>query len=165
MSEAKLVEAMPTLKQIATVLGVQVERVRSVAKKPIVGQAYDPKATNWDAIKAFIGNRLERTGYDTVEDVLAAALDVEITVASRGTGAKIQMLDIEGSVTTPSRRCELNPGDIIVEKKSGAEFVVDYVNATIVVIKPISAEGKETLSHAIGNRIFNNKYAKKTDAE
>lgn len=162
MSETlKTVEAMPTLKQIATVLDLPVERVRNVAKKPIIGQAYDPKAINWDALNAFVGNRLERTGYESVEAVYEAAKEVEITVATRGTGAKIQMLDIEGSETTPSRKCELNAGDIITEKKSGTDFVVDYVNATIVVIKPISADGKETLSHAIGNRIFNNKYAKK----
>ena len=161
MSEQKNVVARPTLKQLAVVLDLQVERLRNVAKKPIVGEAYDPKATNWDAIDAFITNRLERTGYASLEEVYAAAAEVEITTTSRGTGSKIQMLDIEGSLTTPDRKCALVPGDIIVEKKSGAEFVVDYTNATIVVFKPVSAEGKETLSHAIGNRIFNNKYAKK----
>lgn len=162
MSELNnMMEAKPSLKQIATVLDVQIERIRNVAKKPIVGQAYDPTAINWDAVGAFVTNRLERTGYDTLEDVYNAALDVEVTTVTRGSGAKIEALDIEGSTTTPTRKCELVAGDTIVEKKTGAEYLVDYVNATIIVFKPFSTEGKETLSHAIGNRIFNNKYSKK----
>lgn len=162
MSELDItVEARPTLKQLATVLDVQIERIRNVAKKPIVGQAYDPTAINWDAVDTFVKNRLERTGYETLEEVYAAALEVEVVTVSRGTGSKIEALDIEGSETTPSRKCELVAGDTIIEKKTGAEYLVDYVNATIVVFKPFSIEGKETLSHAIGNRVFNNKYSKK----
>lgn len=162
MSELNITEvARPSLKQLATVLDVQIERIRNVAKKPVVGQAYDPTAINWDAVDTFVTNRLERTGYDTLEDVYAAALEVEVTTVTRSSGNKIEALDIEGSTTTPSRKCELVAGDTIIEKKTGAEYLVDYVNATIIVIKPFSLEGKETLSHAIGNRIFNNKYSKK----
>jgi hypothetical protein len=159
MSEIMNEVARPSLKQLATVLVLGVERIKNVAKKPIVGQAYDPKAINWDAVDAFITNRLERTGYDSLEAVYAAALEVEETVRVAG-GASKAMLDIEGSTTTPARKSELAAGDVITEKATGENFEVCYVNETIVVYKPISAEGKVTLSHAIGNRIFNNKFAK-----
>ena len=164
MSEKNFEVARPSLKQLAVVLDIQVERIRNVAKKPIVGQAYDPKAINWDAVDAFITNRLERTGYESLEAVYEAALEVEVAVRVAGGSSKV-MLDIEGSTTTPARKVELAAGDTITEKATGEIFKVDYVNETIIVYSPISEEGKTTLSHAIGNRIFNNKFAKVTDAE
>lgn len=160
MSEIMYEGARPSLKQLATVLDLGVERVKNVAKKPIDGQVYDPKAINWDAVDAFVTNRLERTGYDSLEAVYAAALEVEETV--RVASASKTMLDIEGSTTTPARKAELAVGDTITEKATGENFKVDFVNETIVVYSPISAEGKVTLSHAIGNRIFNNKFTKAT---
>ena len=159
MSEIMYEGARPSLKQLATVLDLGVERVKNVAKKPIDGQVYDPKAINWDAVDAFVTNRLERTGYDSLEAVYAAALEVEETVRVAGGASKV-MLDIEGSTTTPARKAELAIGDTITEKATGENFKVDFVNETIVVYSPISAEGKVTLSHAIGNRIFNNKFTK-----
>lgn len=158
MSEIMNEVARPSLKQLAVVLDLQVERIRNVAKKPIVGQAYDPKAINWDAVDAFITNRLERTGYDSLEAVYEAALAVEVTI--KAPGSSKTMLEVEGSTTTPARKSDLQAGDIIVEKATGEKFEVCYTNETIVVYKPINEEGKITLSHAIGNRIFNNKFEK-----
>lgn len=158
MSEIMNEVARPSLKQLAVVLDVQMDRIRSVAKKPIVGQAYDPKAINWDAIETFISNRLERTGYDSIEDVFAAALEVEDAKPARAAKAEIAMLDVEGSETTPARKIEVNAGDTIYEKKTGTEYKVEFVNETIVVFSPISLEGKLTLSRSIGNRNFNSKF-------
>lgn len=158
MSEIMNEVARPSLKQLAVVLDVQMDRIRAVAKKPIAGQVFDPKAINWDAIDAFITNRLERTGYESVEEVYEAALLVEDAKPARAAKAEIAMLDVEGSTTTPARKIDINAGDTIYEKKTGAEFVVDYVNATIVVFSPISTEGKLTLSRSIGNRNFNSKF-------
>ena len=115
MSEIMNEVARPSLKQLAVVLDVQMDRIRSVAKKPIVGQAYDPKAINWDAIETFISNRLERTGYDSIEDVFAAALEVEDAKPARAAKAEIAMLDVEGSETTPARKIEVNAGDTIYD--------------------------------------------------
>lgn len=150
--------ARPSLKQLATVLDIAMDRIRSVAKKPITGQLYDPKAINWDAIDTFVANRLERTGYDSVEAVYEAALLVEDAKPARAAKAEQVMLDVEGNETTPARKIEVNAGDTIYEKKTGAEFKVEFVNPTIVVFSPISAEGKLTLSRSIGNRNFNSKF-------
>lgn len=158
MSEKEVV-AMPTLKQIAVVLDCQVERVRSVAKKPIPGEAYDPSKINWSAVEAFIGNRLDKTGYDSVEAVLDAAKEVEVT--TRAVGQATKMLEVEGSTTTPERKLDVKAGDVIVDKKKGIEYEVDYVNPTITVYHPISETGALTLSNAIGNRNFNSKFALK----
>lgn len=164
MSEKNFEVARPSLKQLAVVLDLQVERIKNVAKKPIVGEAYDPKAINWDAVDAFVTNRLERTGYGSLEEVYAAACEVEVATRVAGGASKV-MLEVEGSTTTPARKSDLLVGDIITEKATGENFEVCFVNETIVVYHPIVEEGKIALSHAIGNRIFNNKFAKLTATE
>lgn len=164
MSRDYKVDAMPNLKQIATVLDLPVERLRNVAKKPIAGEAYDPKSINWGAIESFIENRLSKTGYDSVDAVYDDADKVEITVRATG-GSAISMLEVEGSNTTPARKYEVKAGDTIVLKSDLTEYLVEYVNETIVVYKPISESGALTLSSATGNRVFNNRFTVKKAEE
>ena len=165
-----------TLKQLATVLGVPMERIRTVARKPITGQPYDPKAINWDAIDAFVSNRLARTDFDSVEEVYAAAEEV-VTSTGRalgGSAAPKKMLkaidaagfDEDGKAilceiaTTPERKGNLSVGDLITEKKTGVECEVVYVDETIVVYRAIAEHDADTcvLTHSIGNRNFNSKF-------
>ena len=162
MSEkANVGASKPSLKQIAEVLGCPVDRVRSVARKPIPGEPYDPKAINWDAIDAFITNRLEKTGYESLEDVYAAALEVEVKTSTRAAGQKTEMLDVDGSETTPARKLNVQPGDMIHDKKTDTDYEVEYVSPTIVVFHAINVEeGKIALSHSIGNRNFNSRFTK-----
>lgn len=153
-------ERSVSLKQIAIVLDCPVERIRNIAKKPIVGQPYDPKAINWDAVDNFIKARLEKSGYESVDEVYDAAAEVEIATKSAG-GHTVEMLAVDGSETTPKRKVDLVAGDFIAKKGTGERYVVDFVNDTIIVYSSVEcSEGKITLSHAIGNRIFNNKFNK-----
>ena len=166
-----------TLKQLATVLGVPMERIRTVARKPITGQPYDPKAINWDAIDAFVSNRLERTDFDSVEDVYAAAAEV-VTSTGRALGGSaapkkmLKAIDVAGYdengsailceiATTPERKGNLSVGDLITEKKTGVKCEVVYADETIVVYKAIAEHDEDTfvLTHSIGNRNFNSKFA------
>ena len=161
MSEKATVVARPTLKQLAEVLGCPVDRVRSIARKPIPGEEYDPKAINWGAIDVVVTNRLEKTGYDSLEDVYAAALEVEVKTATRAVGIKTEMLNVEGSETTPARKHNVQPGDIVHDKKTGLDYEIEYVSPTIVVYHGVNVEeGKIALSHSIGNRNFNSRFSK-----
>lgn len=165
-----------TLKQLATVLGVPMERIRTVARKPITGQPYDPKAINWDAIDAFVSNRLARTDFDSVEEVYAAAAEV-VTSTGRALGGSaapkkmLKAIDVAGYdedgaailceiATTPERKGNLSVGDLITEKKTGVKCEVVYVDETIVVYKAIAEHDEDTyvLTHSIGNRNFNSKF-------
>lgn len=164
-----------TLKQLATVLGVPMERIRTVARKPVTGQPYDPKAINWNAIDAFVSNRLSRTDFDSIEEVYAAAAEV-VTSTGRALGGSaatkkmLKAIDVAGYedgmaivckiTTTPERKGNLSVGDLITEKKTGVKCEVVYVNETIVVYKAIVDHDEDTcvLTHSIGNRNFNNKY-------
>ena len=165
-----------TLKQLATVLGVPMERIRTVARKPITGQPYDPKAINWDAIDAFVSNRLARTDFDSVEEVYAAAAEV-VTSTGRALGGSaapkkmLKAIDVAGYdengsailceiATTPERKGNLIVGDLITEKKTGVKCEVVYTDETIVVYKAIAEHDEDTfvLTHSIGNRNFNSKF-------
>ena len=165
-----------TLKQLATVLGVPMERIRTVARKPITGQPYDPKAINWDAIDAFVSNRLARTDFDSVEEVYAAAAEV-VTSTGRALGGSaapkkmLKAIDVAGYdedgaailceiATTPERKGNLSVGDLITEKKTGVKCEVVYTDETIVVYKAIAEHDEDTfvLTHSIGNRNFNSKF-------
>lgn len=165
-----------TLKQLATVLGVPMERIRTVARKPITGQPYDPKAINWDAIDAFVSNRLARTDFDSVEEVYAAAAKV-VTSTGRALGGSaapkkmLKAIDVAGYdedgaailceiATTPERKGNLSIGDLITEKKTGVKCEVVYADETIVVYKAIAEHDEDTyvLTHSIGNRNFNSKF-------
>ena len=165
-----------TLKQLATVLGVPMERIRTVARKPITGQLYDPKAINWDAIDAFVSNRLERTDFDSIEEVYEAAAQV-VTSTGRALGGSaapkkmLKAIDVAGYdedgtaivceiATTPERKGDLAVGDLITEKKTGVKCEVVYVDETIVAYKAITDHDEDTyvLTHSIGNRNFNSKF-------
>lgn len=145
---------MANLNQIAAVLGIPAVRLQTaqVAYKPIEGQPYNPKEINWDSVKAFIERRLDKTDYETVEEVLAAAETIEI-VPKRRAGASAAKGNLFGTV--PMRKFDVAVGDTIYKKKDGTANTVLYVNDTIVVYEPEHEEGEQVVSEAIGNRMFN----------
>lgn len=150
----------PSLNQLAIVLGIPAARLQSnmVAYKPKLGEAYEGnKKINWEAVSEFIGRRLEKTGYDSIEDVYAAALATEYT-PKKATRAK-DPNSVYGKVlfgTTPVRKGNLQAGMTIKSKKTGEMFTIVYCNDTIVVFEP--TEGEFKVSTAVGNRVFNGSY-------
>ena len=148
-------DKQPSLNQLAIVLGIPAVRLQSaqVAYKPIEGEPYTAKKINWAAVSAFIDRRLDKTGFETVEEVYAAALETEYT-PKRASRAK-DPNSVYGKVLfgkTPLRKGHIAVGDLIKSRKTGEIFTVVYVDDTIVVFKP---EGDEAVSQGIGNRMFN----------
>lgn len=62
----------PTLKAFAQVMGVQPNRLYSVAKQPKVGEIYDSHVYNWDALDRFMFIRLKEGV--TLEEFVQSAL-------------------------------------------------------------------------------------------
>lgn len=146
----------PSLHQLALVLGIPAVRLQSaqVAYKPVEGLPYDSKRINWANVSAFISRRLDKTDYDTVEEVYEAALKTEYT-PKRGSGRAASEGSVYGKFifgTTPLRKGNVKVGDTIYRKKDNMPFKVLFVNETIVVYAP---EGENVVSEAIGNRMFN----------
>lgn len=152
-------ENLPSLNQLAIVLGIPAVRLQSaqVAYKPIEGQPYNAKAINWASVSAFIERRLDKTDFDSVEAVYAAACAVEYA-PKRGGGRAAAEGSVYGKVlfgTVPVRKGDVKVGDTIYKKKDGSANTVIYVNDTIVVYEAAHDEGTKVASEAIGNRMFN----------
>lgn len=147
----------PSLNQLAIVLGVPAVRLQSsqVAYKPIEGEPYVAKKINWKSVGDFISRRLEKTGYESVEEVYEAALAVEYT-PKRGTHAK-NPNSVWGKVlfgSTPMRKGNVTIGDTIENKKTKELFNVVFVTPTIVCYEPAEAT-EDVITSSIGNRMFN----------
>lgn len=152
-------EKFPSLNQLAIVLGIPAVRLQSaqVAYKPIEGQPYSAKAINWESVSAFIARRLDKTDYDTVEAVYAAALETEYT-PKRGGGRTAGEGSVYGKTlfgTVPVRKGDVKVGDTIYKKKDGSAHTVIFVNDTLVAYEPKHEDGVKVVSEAIGNRMFN----------
>lgn len=152
-------ENIPSLNQLAIVLGIPAVRLQSaqVAYKPIEGQPYNAKAINWASVSAFIERRLDKTDYDSVQAVYEAALEVEYT-PKRGGGRAAAEGSVYGKTlfgTVPVRKGDVKVGDTIYKKKDGSAYDVIFVNDTLVAYEPKHAEGEKVVSEAIGNRMFN----------
>ena len=150
----------PSLNQLAIVLAIPAARLQSaqVAYKPIEGEAYVAKKINWQSVSEFIERRLDKTGYDTVEAVYAAALATEYT-PKRATRTK-DPNSVYGKVlfgTTPVRKGDVKVGDTIYDKKTNTAHVVVFVDDTIVCYKEISDD--PAVTSAVGNRMFNMNFA------
>ena len=151
----------PSLQHLAIVLGIPAVRLQSaqVAYKPIDGKPYNAKEINWASVSAFISRRLDKTDFDTVEDVYAAALETEYT-PKRGSRAK-DPNSVYGKIllgTTPVRKGDVHEGTRIINKKSGEAFTVVFATPSIVCFEADHAEGELVLTQSIGNRMFNMKF-------
>lgn len=162
--------ARPSLHQLAIALGIPYARLASqqVAYKPIQGQPYT-KDINWDAVDAFVERRLDKTDFDSVADVYAAALEVEYAPKARRSANPDSVWGKMLFGTTPMRKGNLKAGDTIKHKKTGVTGTIVFVNDTIVCYDAITEDGSKVPTSAIGNRVFNNQYeivtAEGADAE
>lgn len=162
--------ARPSLHQLAIVLAIPYARLASqqVAYKPVQGQPYT-KEINWDAVDAFVERRLDKTDYDSVEAVYAAALEVEYSPKARRSANPDSVWGKMLFGTTPMRKGNLKVGDIIKHKKTGTTGTIVFVNDTIVCYDEITEDGSRVPTSSIGNRVFNNQFeivsGESTDAE
>lgn len=162
--------ARPSLHQLAIVLAIPYARLASqqVAFKPVQGQPYT-KEINWDAVDAFVERRLDKTDYESVEDVYAAALEVEYSPKARRSANPDSVWGKMLFGTTPMRKGNLKVGDIIKHKKTGTTGTIVFVNDTIVCYDEITEDGSRVPTSSIGNRVFNNQFeivsGESTDAE
>lgn len=158
----------PSLHQLAIVLGIPYARLANaqVAYKPQMGKPYSKDEINYEAVDAFVTRRLEKTDYTSLEEVYAAALEVEYTPKHR-TGNPNSVWGKFLFGTTPVRKGNLKIGDLIKSKKSGITGKIVFVNDTIVCYDPISEDETPVCTASVGNRVFNNQFEilESTDAE
>lgn len=155
----------PSLKAIAEVLGVQAQRIYSVAKQPKAGEVYDARVYNWDAIDRFITKRFDPDkGLATHADVIAKALEMDVEFQAkdgrkgpRGTTKEgIKMAD--GTIM-PARKAALEIGQRVMLKKETAPtvYIVALLTETHVVLQPTDSTALNSYSNwTINQKIVTN---------
>ena len=89
------------LKAFALALDIPATRLYAIAKRPIIGQVYDPNAKNWNAINEFLTTKLTAPDavYANMEKLVAAAAEqakwMEQNATARvATGSNL--IDVDG---------------------------------------------------------------------
>ena len=120
----------PTLKAMASVLGVPAQRLYSVAKQPIEGKEYNAKEYNFDAINRFVARRLEGK-FDSMDEFIAEAqlADEQLKTSDgrrRGRtagAAKADDIQLADGSVIPGRRAELEVGQVVYMRGNGKNAV------------------------------------------
>lgn len=156
-------KGMPTLKAIATVLGIQPTRIYSVAKTPKEGEIYDAKVYNWEAIERFVERRLGQNEVpETVEEVIDKALEVDIELKAndgrknRTGSAAGRKIEVDGKMI-PERRYSNHEwkdedgnvlDNLVAFKKDPEVYKIIFQTRSHTVLMPVDdAAGTITKSH------------------
>lgn len=143
-------ETTITMKAFAIALEIPVTRLYSLAKKPVVGQVYDPAVTNWDAINEYIASKLAEEGskFETMEAAVEAAVEVQKEMderAVRHTATGSNLIDIDGG-KMPKRKSNLMEQNeagntLLAFKKDAAVYQIVYQTAGYTVIREVNEDG------------------------
>lgn len=137
--DAGTITEAPTLKAMAEVLGINPQRIYTVAKQPKEGEIYDARVYNWDAIQKFISKRLDEG--QTYADFIALVIakDEELKASDRRSGRRVSDADRYVKCSTglmPKRKYEVEVGQKILLKKVDEIFEVILASDTHVVLAP-----------------------------
>lgn len=155
----KMGVAQPSLRAIAEALGTPQQRIYSVSKQPKMGEVYDPKVYNWDAITKFVEKRLSDE-LPTFEAVINKALEIDAELAQRdgrrGTRGSSKELIQVGDKFVPARKYNFEIGDEIALKNDGNVYKVVYQTSVSMVLQPIAPVESEALT-CLSNWTLNQK--------
>lgn len=155
----KMGVAQPSLRAIAEALGTPQQRIYSVSKQPKMGEVYDPKVYNWDAITKFVEKRLSDE-LPTFEAVINKALEIDAELAQRdgrrGTRGSSKELIQVGDKFVPARKYNFEIGDEVALKGDGNVYKVVYQTPVSMVLQPIAPVESEALT-CLSNWTLNQK--------
>lgn len=155
----KMGVAQPSLRAIAEALGTPQQRIYSVSKQPKMGEVYDPKVYNWDAITKFVEKRLSDE-LPTFEAVINKALEIDAELAQRdgrrGTRGSSKELIQVGDKFVPARKYNFEIGDEVALKNDGNVYKVVYQTPVSMVLQPIAPVESEALT-CLSNWTLNQK--------
>lgn len=155
----KMGVAQPSLRAIAEALGTPQQRIYSVSKQPKMGEVYDPKVYNWDAITKFVEKRFSDE-LPTFEAVINKALEIDAELAQRdgrrGVRSSSKELIKVGDKFVPARKYNFEIGDEIALKGDGNVYKVVYQTEVSMVLQPIAPVESEALT-CLSNWTLNQK--------
>lgn len=183
-----------SLKAFALALDIPATRLYAVAKRPIVGQVYDPNAKNWDAISEFLTAKVTapEAAITSLEALVEAAAEKEKWMAENVTARVAtgsNLIDVDGGKMPKRKAAMFEMGNeqesLICFKHDAGVYKMVYQTLGYTAIREVNEDGtfaKEeirvvsnstlntkcvpptTMAQAIADR-FSGVYAEQTNTE
>lgn len=157
-----------SLKAFALALDIPATRLYAIAKRPIIGQVYDPNAKNWDAINEFLTNKVTAADatITSLEELVTVAVEkekwmAENTTARVATGSNL--IDVDGGKMPKRKAAMFDMGSeqesLICFKHDAGVYKMVYQTLGYTAIRQVNEDGtfaKEEI-RVVSNSTLNTK--------
>ena len=157
-----------SLKAFALALDIPATRLYAVAKRPIVGQVYDPNAKNWDAISEFLTAKVTapEAAITSLEALVEAAAEKEKWMAENVTARVAtgsNLIDVDGGKMPKRKAAMFEMGNeqesLICFKHDAGVYKMVYQTLGYTAIREVNEDGtfaKEEI-RVVSNSTLNTK--------
>ena len=157
-----------SLKAFALALDIPATRLYAIAKRPIVGQVYDPNAKNWDAINEFLTAKVSApdAAITSIEELVKVAAEKEKWMAENAsarvaTGSNL--IDVDGGKMPKRKSAMFEMGNeqesLLCFKHDAGVYKMVYQTLGYTAIRQVNKDGsfaKEEI-RVISNATLNTK--------
>ena len=157
-----------SLKAFALALDIPATRLYAIAKRPIVGQVYDPNAKNWDAINEFLTNKVTAADatITSLEELVLVAVEKEKWMAENATARVAtgsNLIDVDGGKMPKRKAAMFDMGSeqesLICFKHDAGVYKMVYQTLGYTAIRQVNEDGtfaKEEI-RVVSNSTLNTK--------
>lgn len=157
-----------SLKAFALALDIPATRLYAIAKRPIIGQVYDPNAKNWDAISEFLTNKVTAADatITSLEELVAVAVEKEKWMAENATARVAtgsNLIDVDGGKMPKRKAAMFEMGgeqeSLICFKHDAGVYKMVYQTLGYTAIRQVNEDGtfaKEEI-RVVSNSTLNTK--------
>ena len=157
-----------SLKAFALALDIPATRLYAIAKRPIIGQVYDPNAKNWDAINEFLTNKVIAADatITSLEELVTVAVEKEKWMAENATARVAtgsNLIDVDGGKMPKRKAAMFDMGSeqesLICFKHDAGVYKMVYQTLGYTAIRQVNEDGtfaKEEI-RVVSNSTLNTK--------
>lgn len=157
-----------SLKAFALALDIPATRLYAIAKRPIIGQVYDPNAKNWDAINEFLTNKVTAADatITSMEELVMVAAEKEKWMAENTTARVAtgnNLIDVDGGKMPKRKAAMFEMGSeqesLICFKHDAGVYKMVYQTLGYTAIRQVNEDGtfaKEEI-RVVSNSTLNTK--------
>lgn len=138
------------LKAFALALDIPATRLYAIAKRPIIGQVYDPNAKNWDAINEFLCTKLSapEAVYGSMEALVEAAAEKEKWMEQNATARVAtgsNLIDVDGGKMPKRKTAMFEMGgeqeSLLCFKHDPAVYKMVYQTLGYTAVREVNEDG------------------------
>lgn len=157
-----------SLKAFALALDIPATRLYAIAKRPIIGQVYDPNAKNWDAVSEFLTAKVTapEATITSLEALVEAAAEKEKWMAENVTARVAtgsNLIDVDGGKMPKRKAAMFEMGNeqesLICFKHDAGVYKMVYQTLGYTAIREVNEDGtfaKEEI-RVVSNSTLNTK--------